>query len=74
MISSIDLKMEYLPMFVINKTARVFSFDYMKNYQTINKKFEGSKWDKIKQEKKEMYDYFKSKIDEYLEEKDSYGG
>jgi hypothetical protein len=43
----------------------------MKNYQTINKKFEGSKWDKIKQEKKEMYDYFKSKIDEYLEEKDS---
>ena len=39
MVSSIDLKMEYLPMFIINKTARVFSFDYMKNYQTINKKF-----------------------------------
>ena len=70
MVSSIDLKMEYLPMFIINKTARVFSFDYMKNYQKINKKFEGSKWDKTKQEKKSMYDYFKTKIDEYLVEKD----
>jgi len=52
MVSSIDLKMDYLPMFIINKSARIFSFDYMRNYHRINKKFSGSKWDKIKHEKK----------------------
>lgn len=48
MVSSIDLKMDYLPLFIINKSARIFSFDYMKNYQKINSKFAGSKWDKVK--------------------------
>jgi hypothetical protein len=42
--TSIDLKMDYLPMFVINKSARVFSFDYFKNMIRMNKKFKGSKW------------------------------
>jgi hypothetical protein len=52
MVSSIDLKMDYLPVFIINKTARIFSFDYMKNYVRINKKFAGSKWDIAKEKKK----------------------
>lgn len=63
MVSSIDLKMDYLPMWLINKSARVFSFDYMRNYHRINKKFEGSKWDKVKKQKRELYDFFQQKID-----------
>lgn len=67
MVSSIDLKMDYLPMFIINKSARIFSFDYMRNYRKINKKFAGSKWEKLKLKKKALYDYFQVKINEYLE-------
>lgn len=67
MVSSIDLKMDYLPMFIINKSARIFSFDYMRNYRKINKKFAGSKWEKQKLKKKALYDYFQVKINEYLE-------
>lgn len=67
MVSSIDLKMDFLPLFVINKSARIFSFDYMSNYHKINKKFAGSKWEMIKMKKKSLYDYFQTKIDEYLE-------
>ncbi len=52
MVSSIDLKMDYLPLFIINKSARIFSFDYIKNYRIINNKFAGSKWDKVKKQKK----------------------
>lgn len=69
MVSSIDLKMDYLPLFVINKSARIFSFDYMRNYHKINKKFEGSKWEMMKLKKKKLYDYFQAKINEYLQEK-----
>lgn len=66
MVSSIDLKMDFLPLFVINKSARIFSFDYMRNYHKINKKFAGSKWDMIKHKKKALYDYFQVKINEFL--------
>ena len=69
MVSSIDLKMDFLPLFIINKSARVFSFDYMRNYNKINKKFKGSKWEEARNKKKEMYDYFQQKIEDYLKEK-----
>jgi hypothetical protein len=49
MISSIDLKMDFLPLFVINKSARIFSFDYIKNFQKINSKMKGTKWEKRKE-------------------------
>ncbi len=67
MVSSIDLKMDFLPLFIINKSARIFSFDYMKNYSKINKNFAGSKWDQIKQKKKDFYGYFQKKIYEYID-------
>ncbi len=69
MVSSIDLKMDYLPLFIINKSARIFSFDYMRNYHRINKNFEGSKWETMVKKKKPLYDYFQQKIDSYLDEK-----
>ena len=42
MASCVDLKMNFLPKFVLNKTARMFAFDYFKNMIDINLKFAGS--------------------------------
>jgi len=42
-------------MFIINKSARIFSYDYMRNYARINAKFEGSKWDGVKKQKRGVY-------------------
>lgn len=69
MVTSIDLKMDFLPLFIINKCSRIFSFEYMNNFRKINKNFKGSKWEELKMKKKDLYDYFQVKIDEYLREK-----
>ncbi len=45
MATCIDLKISILPKFILNKTARLFAFDYFKNMLSINRKFEGSPWD-----------------------------
>ena len=29
--SKIDMKMNYLPLFILNKSARIFAFDYFRN-------------------------------------------
>jgi hypothetical protein len=47
----IDLKISILPKFILNKTARIFAFDYFKNMLNINKKF-----------KPEHYNFFREKI------------
>jgi len=44
MATCIDLKISILPKFILNKTARIFTFDYFKNMLNINKKFTGSPW------------------------------
>ena len=46
MASKIDLKLNYLPMFIINKSARVFAFDYFKNMLEKIRNFKGSAWEK----------------------------
>ena len=40
--SKIDMKMNYLPLFIINKSARVFAFDYFKNILEKVKEYKGS--------------------------------
>jgi hypothetical protein len=44
--TNIDMKMGFLPMFVLNKTLRIFSFDYFENLMKVNKHFKGSEWEK----------------------------
>jgi hypothetical protein len=44
--TNINLKMGFLPLFVINKSCRVFAFDYFKNIMEVNKNFKGSLWEK----------------------------
>jgi hypothetical protein len=38
------MKLNYLPQFIINVSARKFAFDYFKNVIKVNKKFENSLW------------------------------
>lgn len=42
--SKIDMKMNYLPMFILNKSARIFAFDYFKNILDRVKNYKGSAW------------------------------
>ena len=44
--SKIDMKMNYLPLFLLNKSARIFAFDYFKNILKIAKHYQDSPWQK----------------------------
>lgn len=37
--SQVDMKLNYLPQFILNMSARKFAFDYFKNVIKVNKKF-----------------------------------
>lgn len=42
--SKIDMKLNFLPQFILNMSARKFAFDYFKNIIKVNKNFKGSAW------------------------------
>ena len=64
--SKIDMKMNYLPLWILNKSARIFAFDYFKNILEKVKNYKGSAWEEKVKEKPDMYDFFYKKIDEYF--------
>jgi hypothetical protein len=44
--SKVDMKLNLLPQFILNMSARKFAFDYFKNIIKMNKNFKGSAWEK----------------------------
>lgn len=44
--SKVDMKLNFLPQFIINMSARKFAFDYFKNIIKMNKNFKGSPWER----------------------------
>lgn len=64
--SKIDMKLNFLPQFIINVSARKFAFNYFKNIIEVNKKFKGSKWEEKIKQNGDFYLFFKRKISEYL--------
>lgn len=66
--SKIDMKMNYLPLFILNKSARIFAFDYFKNILKISKNYKGSPWEKSAAERPDLYDFFKKKVGDYFGE------
>lgn len=42
--SKIDMKLNFLPLFILNKSARIFAFDYFRNILDRTKKYVGSAW------------------------------
>jgi hypothetical protein len=65
--SKIDMKMNFLPLFILNKSARIFAFDYFKNILKIGKTYQGSPWQKKATERPDIYEFFIKKIDEFFE-------
>ena len=59
MATCVDLKISILPKFIMNKTARIFAFDYFKNMINTAKNFDGSVWDKAIASKPEHYSFFR---------------
>jgi hypothetical protein len=64
--SKIDMKMDFIPKFILFRSARVFAFDYFKNIIDRIKNFKGSPWEKKLKENPEMYKFFRKKLDEHL--------
>lgn len=62
------MKMNYLPLFILNKSARIFAFDYFKNILKISKNYKGSPWEKSASESPDLYDFFKKKVNDYFGE------
>ena len=60
------MKLNFVPQFILNTSARKFAFNYFKNIIKVNKKFEGSNWDKKMKENPDFYMFFKKKIEEYI--------
>jgi hypothetical protein len=56
------MKMNYLPLFILNKSARIFAFDYFKNILKIVKDYKGSAWEKKVSERPDLYEFFKKKV------------
>lgn len=60
------MKLNFLPQFILNMSARKFAFDYFKNIIKMNKNFKGSAWQKKIKENPEFYGFFKAKVQEYM--------
>ena len=60
------MKLNFLPQFILNASARKFAFNYFKNIIKLNKNFANSKWEEKVKENADFYMFFKKKVDEYL--------
>ena len=60
------MKLNFLPQFILNMSARKFAFDYFKNIIKVNKNFKGSAWEQKIKENPEFYGFFKSRVEEYM--------
>ena len=56
--SKIDMKMNYLPLLILNKSARNFAFDYFRNILDRVKNYKGSEWEKKVAQRPDMYEFF----------------
>lgn len=65
------MKMNFLPMFILNKSARIFAFDYFKNILKISKNYQGSAWEKKVAERPDLYDFFKKRVETFFKTKNA---
>lgn len=42
---NVDAKMDFLPMWILDKVSEDFGHDFLKNIVKVSKKFKGSKWE-----------------------------
>ena len=56
--SKVDMKLNFIPQFIVNVSARKFALNYFKNIIKMNKKFKGSDWEKKINENPDFYRFF----------------
>lgn len=56
---NVDSKMDFLPMFIIDKISGDFGKDFFKNIVRISKEFKGSEWEKNVEKEPELFNFFK---------------
>ena len=66
MASSVDMKLNFLPNFILMISARKFAYQYFMSIIKEQKKFPQSEWAKRIRERYEIYGYYQSIIDKHL--------
>ena len=66
--TNVNMGLAFLPLFVVNKSCRVFAFDYFKNVMRVSKEFKGSKWEQKMRENQEVYGFFRRRVRQHIEE------
>jgi len=61
-----DFKLTFLPLFILLKSAKIFTYDYFMNIVKLAKNYSGSEWEDRVRKNPMMYDFFQTKIDEYF--------
>ena len=58
-----DLKLGFLPMIILNKAARVFTFKYFESIVEKARNYEGSEWQRRVEANPSMYRYFHERME-----------
>jgi len=61
--SKVDMKLNFLPQFIVNMSARKFAFDYFKNIIKMNKNFKGSPWEAKIKKNPDFYGFFRKRVE-----------
>jgi hypothetical protein len=61
-----NFKLTFLPLFILQKSARIFTFDFFKNIVKNAKNYKGSLFEQKVNADPSLYIFFQSKVDEYL--------
>ena len=63
MMSKANFKLTFLPLFILQKTARIFTFDYFNSIVKNAKNYKGSEFEKRVIVNPSLYNFFQSKVD-----------
>ena len=63
MMSKANFKLTFLPLFILQKSARIFTFDYFNNIVKNAKNYKGSEFEKRVIVNPSLYNFFQSKVD-----------
>ena len=66
---NVDTKIQLIPLWLQDKISQDYGENFLKNLIKLSKKFKGSLWEKNVEENPHLFNFYKTKISEYLEEK-----
>lgn len=66
MAMNIDTKMDFLPMWAMDKVCQDFGNEFFENIMKLSKNFKGSQWEKNVEKNPDLFNFFKKVIDNHL--------